>query len=77
MTVSFLALSVTRAREGGVTISLRYSYDVGKPPSLKKRAEMAEAVLREALDRLECGRPVDLGFGEDATKRVRTDKMEA
>jgi hypothetical protein len=76
MTASLLALSVSRTREGGVTVSLRYSYE-GRPPSLKKRAGMAKALLSEALDRLETGKPVDLGFAEDAVRRVRTDTMEA
>ncbi len=37
---------------------------------------MAKAVLGDALDRLEKGKPVDLGFSEDAHRRVRSDKME-
>lgn len=76
MTASLLTLSVSRTREGGVTISLRYSYK-GRPPSLKRRAGMAKALLGEALDRLENGKPVDLGFAEDAVRRVRANKMEA
>lgn len=54
---------------------MRYAYE-GRPPSSKKRAEMAKVVLTEALDRMERGKPVDLGFAEDAVRRVRTDTME-
>jgi hypothetical protein len=38
---------------------------------------MVKTVLGDALDRLEKGKPVDLGFSEDTHRRVRTDKMEA
>ncbi|MEW6635720.1 MAG: hypothetical protein AB1425_02780 [Actinomycetota bacterium] len=44
---------------------------------MKKRSGMAKALLAEALDHLEKGQPVDLGFAEDAVRRVRTDKMGA
>lgn len=44
---------------------------------MRKRVEMAKAILGEALDRLEKGKPVDLSFAEDARRRVRHDKMEA
>lgn len=57
-------------------LTLRYAYE-GRPPSLRKRAGMAKALLGEALDRLENGEPADLGFAEDAGRRVRTDKLEA
>ena len=57
-------------------VTLRYAYE-GRPPSSKKRVGMAKALLGEALERLEKGKPVDLGFAEDARKRVRTDKLEA
>ncbi len=76
MSASFLALSLTRTPEGGLRIALHYSYE-GRPPSSRKRAEMARGVLREALERLGEGEPVDLGFAEDAARRVRTDAMEA
>ncbi len=76
MSASFLALSLTRTPEVGLRIALRYSYD-GRPPSSKKRAEMASGVLREALERLGEGEPADLGFAEDGARRVRTDAMEA
>ena len=59
-----------------MVVTLRYAYE-GKPPPLRKRAEMAKALLGEALDRLEEGKTVDLGFAEDARRRVRTDKLEA
>lgn len=75
MTATFLALSISRTREGGLLVSLRYSYE-GNPPTRKKRAGMAKAILHEALDRLENGEPANLGFTEDAIRRVRTDKME-
>lgn len=71
-----ISVSVARAREGGMVVAVRYSFE-GRPPSLKKRIEMAKTVLGDALDRLERGKPVDLGFSEDAHRRVRTDKMEA
>lgn len=68
-------MSVSRAREGGLLISVRYSY--GKnPPSRGERVKMTKAMLEEALDRLERGRPTDLGFAEDAVRRVRTDQLE-
>ena len=71
-----ISVSVSRAREGGVVVAVRYSFE-GRPPSLRKRTEMAKIVLGDALDRLEKGKPVDLGFSEDVHRRVRTDKMEA
>ena len=64
------------AREDGLVLTLRYAYE-GRPPSLSKRAGMAKALLGEALKHLEEGTPVDLGFAEDAHRRVRTDTMEA
>ncbi len=70
-----VSVCVARAREGGLVVALRYSYE-GRPPSSRKRAGMAKAILGEALERLEEGTPVDLGFAEDAQRRVRTDKME-
>ena len=71
-----LAVSVSRTREGSLIIAVRYSYE-GKLPSHKKRAEMAKAMLREAVDRLQDGNSVDVGFSEDSQRRVRTDRMEA
>jgi hypothetical protein len=76
VSASFLALAVTRTPEGGLEVALRYSYE-RRPPSSRKRVEMARGVLRETLERLGEGEPVDLGFAEDAHRRVRTDKMEA
>jgi hypothetical protein len=73
---SAFAVSVSRTREGSLVIAVRYSYE-GRPPSHKERAEMAKAMLREAAERLQDGNSVDLGFGEDAPRRVRTDRMEA
>ena len=70
-----LALSVTRTSEGGLIIAVRYSYE-GRVPSRKKRTEMAKAMLREAVDRLQDGSAVDVGFSEDSQRRVRTDRME-
>lgn len=67
---------VRSTREDVLEVTLRYSYE-GKPPSSRKRAEMARALLVEALARLENGKPMDLGFSEDATRRVRTDRMQA
>lgn len=63
-------------RENGLVLTLRYAYE-GRPPSSRKRTRMAKALLGEALERLEKGNPVDLGFAEDARQRVRTDRMEA
>ncbi len=71
-----LSVSVSRAQEGGLIVTLRYAYQ-GSPPPLRKRAGMAKALLGEALDRLEEGKLVDLGFAENAAMRVRTDTMEA
>ena len=59
-----------------MVVTLKYAYE-GKPPSLRKRVEMAKAVLDEALDRLKKDKPADLGFAEDARRHVRPDKMEA
>ena len=55
---------------------MRYSFEE-RPPSLRKRIEIVKTVLGDALDRLEKGKPADLGFSEDARRRVRIDKMEA
>ena len=74
-----IALYVARSREGAdetFIVTLRYVYK-DKPPSLKRRTEMATSLLREVLDRLEADKPVDLGFAEDARRRVRTNKMQA
>jgi hypothetical protein len=71
-----IAVSVTRTREGSLIIAVRYSYE-DRPPSHKKRTEMARAMLREALDRLESSKPVEVGFSENSQGRVRTDRMEA
>ena len=70
------AVSVSRTREGGLTVAVSYSYE-GRPPSRRKRNEMARAMLREAADRLAGGSPVDIGFSENSPRRVRTDRMEA
>ena len=70
-----LAVSVSRTPEGSLIIAVRYSYE-GRPPSHKKRAEIAEAMLREAMDRLESSSPADVGFSEDSQRCVRTDRME-
>ncbi len=58
-----------------MVISLRYSYEK-EPPSPNRRIGMAKDLLRETLDRLENGKVADIGFAEDAIKRVRTDRME-
>lgn len=74
-----IAIYVARSRDtadGTFVVTLRYGYK-DKPPSLKRRTEMATNLLREVLERLETSRPVDLGFAEDARRRVRTDKMQA
>ena len=71
-----LAVSVSRTREGSLIIAVRYSYE-GKLPSLKTRTEMAKAMLREAMERLQDGNSVDVGFSEDSQRRIRTDRMEA
>jgi hypothetical protein len=73
---SALTVSVSRTREGSLIIAVRYSYE-GRPPSLKKRTEMTKAMLSEAVERLQDGNTVDVGFSEDSQRRVRTDRMEA
>jgi hypothetical protein len=40
-----LAVSVSRTRDGGLIIAVRYSYE-GRPPSSKKRIEMAKAEVQ-------------------------------
>ncbi len=65
-------MNVARGEDGGLTLTLRYSYE-GRAPSFGKRIEMAKKMLREPLDRLENDKPADLGFAEDALKRMRTD----
>ncbi|QYJ14859.1 hypothetical protein Rxycam_00666 [Rubrobacter xylanophilus DSM 9941] len=75
MRARLLSVCVSRAREGGLKITLRYAYE-GRPPSLRQRAGMVKALLAEALGRLEKGKPMDAGFSEDAVRRVRTDTME-
>lgn len=79
LSVESLAVSVTRTRgeADGLRITLRYSYE-GKLPPRKKRVAMAKTVLDETLERLEeLGSEVnDVGFREDAVKRVRTDQWE-
>jgi hypothetical protein len=69
-----LAVSVSRTREGSLIIAVRYSYE-GRSPSFKKRIEMAKAMLRKAVDRLQDSSSVDVGFSEDSPKRIRTDRM--
>jgi len=32
-------------------------------------------MLRDPLDRLESGEPTDLGFAENAVRRIRTDQF--
>lgn len=76
LTAKPLSVSVSRTRENGLLIFVRYSYE-GKLPPRNKRIEVAESLLREALERLEGGEVSDLGFAEDAVRRVRTDRMEA
>ena len=66
------SLTVGCGEDGRLTLTLRYSYE-GRPPSFGKRIEMARKMLREPLARLESGKPVDLGFAEDALRRIRTD----
>lgn len=70
-----LGVSVLRTREGSLIIAVRYSYE-GRSPSSKKRIEMAKAILREAVDRLQEGISVGVGFSEDSSRRIRTDRME-
>jgi hypothetical protein len=36
---------------------------------------VAKKLLREPLDRLESNKPTDLGFAEDAIRRIRTDRF--
>lgn len=72
----FISASVARNSTGGFTVAVRYAYE-GKPPSRKERVALARAVLGEALKRLEKSSEVaDVGFQEDAMRRVRTDRME-
>ncbi|MDX5895292.1 hypothetical protein [Rubrobacter radiotolerans] len=74
--VAPISVSVSRTYGDGLLIAVHYSYE-GKPATLKRRTAMAKEMLREALDRLEEGEPVDLGFSEDSVRRIRTDKIEA
>ena len=76
MKISLLSLSVTRTREGGMLVSVRYSYE-GKPPSRKERIDAAKTLLRETLGHLEGGEVADVGFQEDIQHKLRTDRMEA
>lgn len=72
-----ISVCVARStREDALMVTLRYAYEE-KLPSSRKRTEMARALLGEALARLDNGKPVDLGFSEDAIKRVRTNRMQA
>jgi len=36
---------------------------------------MAKKMLRESLAHLESNKPTDLGFAEDAVRRIRTDRF--
>ncbi len=74
--VEISSLTVVRGEDGGLTLTLRYSYE-GRPPSFGKRIEMAKQMLREPLECLESGKPADLGFAEDAVRRIRTDYFGA
>ncbi len=74
MNIEPLSVSIVRAGGSKLTVALRYSYE-GKTPSPKKRVGMAKAMLRQTLERLEGG-VADVGFSEDALRRVRTDRME-
>jgi hypothetical protein len=65
-------LTVVHGQDGELTLTLRYSYE-GRPPSFGKRVELAKKLLRESLERLECGKPADLGFAENAVRRIRAD----
>lgn len=75
----FISSYVARTRGGvgsGLIVTLQYAC-AGRPPSLRKLVGMAKVVvLGETLDWLEEGKSVDLGFTEDACRRVRTDKTE-
>lgn len=75
MNIEPLSVSIVRAGGGKLTVALRYSYE-GKQPSPRKRLGMAKAMLRQTLERLEGGGVADVGFSEDALRRVRTDRME-
>ena len=78
MTVVPLTVFAVRDDGGDLIISIRYSYDAAarKPPNRKGRIEMTRALLREALHRLESGEVVDVGFGEDVLRRVRTNRLQ-
>lgn len=77
MTVVPLVVSAVRDDRGDQIIAVRYSYDAArKLPNRKGRIEMTRALLREALDRLESGEAVDVGFSEDVLRRVRTDRLQ-
>jgi len=76
LTVEPLFVCLARAREGGLLASVRYSYEV-RPASPRQRTKIARSMMCEALDRLDGGEGVALGFGEDAVRRVRTDRMQA
>lgn len=74
MSVSVSLSRGATGEAGGVVIAVRYSYE-GKPPGPKKRVEMAKALLGEAVERLNGDEVADLGFQEDSSRRLRTDKM--
>ena len=69
-------LPVSPTHEDEIRIAVRYSYEKS-PDTSRQRIGMARALLREALGRLQGGKPVDAGFSEDAIRRTRTDEMEA
>ncbi len=77
MSVHPLSVCVYRVggKTGGLRVTLRYAYEV-KPPSRKERISLTKTMLDEALARLEDGDLADVGFSEDAVRRVRTDQME-
>lgn len=71
-----ISVCVYRTREGALEVALRYAYK-GKPLPSKERTRLAKVLLGEALTRLREGKPADLGFAEDAVRRVRTDRVQA
>ena len=77
MTVVPLVVSAVRDDRGDLIIAVRYSYDdaARKRPKRKGRIAMTTAMLPEAPDRLESGEAVDVGFGKDAARGARTDRM--
>lgn len=65
-----------RNEQGVYRFSCTYGYLDGKLPRAPQRKKTVPQMLREALKQWESGRPVEIGFAENDTKRVRRDDWE-